>query len=61
MYLRKEGGSRSKRDPSAEKDELEHTYLFEEGTETKVTYGEKTVTLNRLKAAKRDGVGNKTR
>ena len=43
------------------KDELEHTYLFEEGTETKVTYGEKTVTLNRLKAAKRDGVGNKTR
>ena len=32
------------------KDELEHTYLFEEGTETKVTYGEKTVTLNRLKA-----------
>ena len=43
------------------KDELEHTYLFEEGTETKVTYGEKTVTLNRLKVAKRDGVGNKTR
>ena len=43
------------------KDELEHTYLFEEGTETKVNYGEKTVTLNRLKAAKRDGVGNKTR
>ena len=43
------------------KDELEHTYLFEEGTEKKVTYGEKTVTLNRLKAAKRDGVGNKTR
>lgn len=43
------------------KDELEHTYLFEEGTETKVTYGEKTVMLNRLKAAKRDGVGNKTR
>ena len=43
------------------KDELEHTYLFEEGTETKVTYGEKTVTLNRLKAAKRDGVVNKTR
>ena len=43
------------------KDELEEVYLFEEGTETKVTYGEKTVTLNRLKAAKRDGVGNKTR
>ena len=36
------------------KDELEHTYLFEEGTETKVTYGEKTVTLNRLKSAKRE-------
>lgn len=43
------------------KDELENVYLFEEGTETKVSYGEKEVTLNRLKAAKRDGVGIKSR
>ena len=43
------------------KDELEHTYLFEEGTETKITYGEKTVSLNRLKLAKRDGTGTKSR
>ena len=42
-------------------DELEHAYLFEEGRETKVIYGEKEVTLNRLKSAKRDGTGNKTR
>ena len=42
------------------KDELEHAYLFEEGTETKVTYGEKEVSLNRLKMAKRDGNGTKT-
>lgn len=42
-------------------DSLEHAYLFEEGTETKVHYKEKEVTLNRLKQAKRDGVGNKTR
>ena len=43
------------------KDELENAYLFEEGTETKVPYGEKEVTLNRLKLAKRDGMGTKTR
>ncbi len=43
------------------KDELENVYLFEEGTETKVPYGEKEVTLNRLKAARRDGQGTKTR
>lgn len=42
-------------------DELEQVYLFEEGTETKVRYGEKEVTLNRLKMAKRDGFGTKTR
>ena len=42
-------------------DELEHVYLFEEGTETKVMYKEKEVTLNRLKMAKRDGTGTKTR
>ena len=43
------------------KDELEQVYLFEEGTETKVAYGEKEVTLNRLKAARRDGTGTKAR
>ena len=43
------------------KDELEEVYLFEEGTETKITYGEKTVSLNRLKLAKRDGTGTKSR
>lgn len=43
------------------KDELEKVYLFEEGTETKILYGEKEVTLNRLKAAKRDGAGTKYR
>ena len=43
------------------KDELENVYLFEEGTETKVSFGEKEVTLNRLKSAKRDGVGTKYR
>ena len=43
------------------KDELEHVYLFEEGTEAKAKYGEKEVTLNRLKMAKRDGHGTKTR
>lgn len=42
-------------------DVLESVYLFEEGTETKVPYKEKEVTLNRLKLAKRDGTGTKTR
>ncbi|MEG0722549.1 MAG: DNA gyrase subunit A, partial [Lachnospiraceae bacterium] len=42
-------------------DSLEHAYLFEEGTETKVIYQEKEVTLNRLKLGKRDTVGVKTR
>ena len=43
------------------KDELENVWLFEEGTETKILYNEKEVTLNRLKQAKRDGVGTKYR
>ena len=43
------------------KDELENVYLFEEGTESKIPFGEKEVTLNRLKAAKRDGAGTKYR
>lgn len=42
-------------------DTLANVYLFEEGTETKVPYKEKEVTLNRLKLAKRDGTGTKTR
>lgn len=42
-------------------DRLEALHLFEEGTETKILYKEKEITLNRLKLAKRDGVGNKQR
>ena len=42
-------------------DILENVYLFEEGTDIKVPYREKEVTLNRLKLAKRDGMGTKTR
>ncbi len=42
-------------------DELEQIHLFEEGTDTKVKYGEKEVTLNRLKLAKRDGMGTRQR
>ena len=42
-------------------DELEQVYLFEEGKESKIKYGEKEVTLNRLKMAKRDGTGTKSR
>ena len=36
-------------------------YLFEEGTESKVIFHEKEVTLNRLKRAKRDGTGTRMR
>ena len=42
-------------------DELEQVYVFEEGTENRIVYGEREVTLNRLKAAKRDGTGTKMR
>ncbi len=42
-------------------DELEQIHLLEEGVDTKVPYGEKEVTLNRLKLAKRDGMGTKQR
>lgn len=42
-------------------DELEQVYVFEEGTESRIMYGEREVTLNRLKAAKRDGTGTKLR
>ena len=42
-------------------DELEQIHLLEEGVDTKVPYGEKEVTLNRLKLAKRDGMGTRQR
>ena len=42
-------------------DELETVYLFEEGTETKVSYRDREVTLNRLKLGKRDTNGTKAR
>ncbi len=42
-------------------DELANVYLFDEGTEYKIEYHEKEVTLNRLKLAKRDGTGTKYR
>ena len=43
------------------KDVVEHVYLFEEGKESKVTYKEKELTLNRLKQSSRGGSGNKQR
>ena len=43
------------------KDELERVYLFEDGVETKIPYKDREVTLNRLKLAKRDGIGTKNR
>ncbi|MDR1018572.1 MAG: DNA topoisomerase 4 subunit A [Lachnospiraceae bacterium] len=42
-------------------DYLESVYIFIEGTEKKVPFKDKEVTLNRLKVAKRDGVGTKQR
>ena len=42
-------------------DALTDVYLFEEGTECKISYHQKEVTLNRLKLAKRDGTGTKYR
>ena len=42
-------------------DALTDVYLFEEGTECRISYHEKEVTLNRLKLAKRDGTGTKYR
>jgi len=43
------------------KDAVETVFLFEEGTESKVLFHEKEITLNRLKLAKRDGAGSKIR
>ena len=42
-------------------DFIEEVHLFEEGTEQKVMFHEKEITLNRLKLAKRDGIGTKMR
>lgn len=42
-------------------DDLEAVHLFEEGTETKVMYKDKEVTLNRLKLGRRDTQGVKNR
>ena len=42
-------------------DYLESAYVFEEGTEMRVPYKKKEVTLNRLKLGKRDSKGVKTR
>ena len=41
-------------------DELEQLHVIEEGIEVKVSYNEREVTLNRLKVARRDGVGTKS-
>ncbi len=43
------------------KDELEQVYLFPDGTECRGMFGEKEVSLHKLKAGKRDGTGTKTR
>lgn len=42
-------------------DMVEHAYLFEEGTEMKVMFKEKEVTLNRLRQGKRDTQGVRNR
>lgn len=42
-------------------DGLSHAYLFEEGAEVKIAWGEKELSLGRLKTAKRDGTGTKPR
>ncbi len=43
------------------KDELEMVYVFEDGTDVVVKFGEKEVYLNRLRQAKRDTQGTKAR
>ena len=45
----------------ANEDSVEGVFLFEEGTESKVVFHEKEITLNRLKMSKRDGTGTKIR
>lgn len=55
----KKKGAVGVRESNYRKDELEQVYLLEEGVEQKVLYKEKEVTLNRLKLARRDGIGTK--
>lgn len=43
------------------KDRLAQAYLFEEGAEDKIIYGDKEIDPGRLKTAKRDGTGTKPR
>jgi len=43
------------------KDEVENVYLTQNGIESVITYKEKKISLNGLKAAKRDGKGTKIR
>ena len=42
-------------------DFVENVYLFEEGKESKITYKDKDLTLNRLKQSSRGGSGTKSR
>ena len=42
-------------------DELEQVYLIGEGQESTIRYGERDLYLNRLKLAKRGGMGTKAR
>ena len=58
----KKRGAVGVRGMKLQKDDLiEEVRLFEEGTEQKVMFHEKEITLNRLKLAKRDGTGTKMR
>ena len=58
----KKKGAVGVRGMKLQKDDLiEEVWLFEEGTEQKVMFHEKEITLNRLKLAKRDGAGTKMR
>jgi DNA gyrase subunit A len=40
-------------------DVLENVHVYKDGFETKIEYKEKELSLNRLKTAKRDGMGTK--
>ena len=42
-------------------DSVDAVYLYEDGVETKITYRDKELTLNRLKMSKRDTAGTKQR
>ncbi|MDE6202518.1 MAG: DNA topoisomerase, partial [Lachnospiraceae bacterium] len=44
-----------------EKDRIEHVFYTRSGTDSFITYKEKTLDLGKLKAAKRDGKGTKVR